>query len=388
MSLLPRGGELSAATGEITGSGIRAVANAAWKIPGAIRLELGEPDFPTPPHIVEAAHAAALNGATRYAPTAGLPELRAAITGKVGAVNGVTATPEQVFLSCGAVEGLYAVYRSLLDEGDEILVPDPGWPNFANLARLMAARPVGYPLDASEGYLPDLAELDRLVTPRTRAILVNAPSNPLGVVWPAGTLRAIAEWAARREIWVVADECYDQLWMDAPAPSMAALAPGAPIVTVYSFSKTYAMTGWRVGYVVAPPPVAARVAKVQETAVSCVSTPAQHAALAALSGPQEVVEGMRLAYRDRRDQALRLAGELGIPALRPEGAFYLWVDVSASGTPVGELALRLLEEQGVALAPGTAFGRRGEGFVRLSLAADPAAIGEGLRRLAVHIAKS
>ncbi|GAA3106747.1 aminotransferase [Streptosporangium carneum] len=359
------------------------MANAAWRVPGAIRLELGEPDFATPPHIVEAAYTATRGGATRYAPTAGIPELREALAAKVGTVNGVAAAPEEVFVSCGAVEGLYAVYRALLDEGDEILVPDPGWPNFTNLAHLAGARPVGYRLLPSDGYLPDLERLDRSVTARTRAVLVNSPANPLGTVWPGTTLAAVAEWAARHGIWVIADECYDQLWLDEPSRSMAALAPDAPVVSVFSFSKTYAMTGWRVGYVVAGRPLAERIARVQETAVSCVSTPAQHAALAALRGPQEPVEEMRAAYRARRDLALAVAQEVGLPALRPEGAFYLWLDVG--GRPSAELAMDLLRTRGVAVAPGAAFGPGGEGAVRLSLAAAPEAIEEGLRRLAAHL---
>ncbi|MFI0422968.1 pyridoxal phosphate-dependent aminotransferase [Spongiactinospora sp. 9N601] len=364
----------------VTGSGIRAIANAAWQVPGAIRLEMGEPDFPTPAHIVAAAHEAARSGATRYTPTAGIPELRAALAAKVRAVNGLDADPGDVFVCAGAVQGLAAVYRSLLDEGDEILVPDPGWPNFANLALLAGARPVTYELEAAAGFLPDLAALDRLVTARTRAILVNSPSNPLGVVWPAATLAALARWAAGRGLWVVSDECYDQLGLDDdPPPSVAAVAPDAPVVTVYSFSKTYAMTGWRIGYVVAPAPVAGRVAKVLETAVSCVSAPGQHAALAALRGPQDVVESMRLAYRERRDLALRVAAEHGLRALRPSGAFYLWVDV---GVPSHDLALRLLRERQVAVAPGAAFGPAGERSVRVSLAAAPADITEGLVRLA------
>ncbi|WP_433087656.1 pyridoxal phosphate-dependent aminotransferase [Dactylosporangium sp. CA-052675] len=357
-------------------SGIRAIANAAWAIPGAIRLELGEPDFATPAHIVEAAHAAALAGHTRYGPSAGLPVLREAVVAKLARDNALDGvTPDRVVVGAGGVGALFAAYRTLLGAGDEILVPDPGWTNFSTLATMLGAVPRGYRLDPAAGHTPDYEHLDALCGPRTRAILVNSPSNPVGYQWDADQLAAVGAWAARRGLVVVSDECYDQLWLDRPAVTFAAAAPEVPSVTVYSLSKSYAMTGWRVGYAVTTPELAAGLARVQEATASCVNTVAQHAAVAALTGDQTPVAAMRDAYRDRRDTALRTAQDLGLSATRPAGAFYLWLRTDVS--PVD-----LLHRTGTAVAPGTAFGARGAGHVRLSLAAAQDDIVRGLTNIA------
>ncbi|MEU7874446.1 aminotransferase class I/II-fold pyridoxal phosphate-dependent enzyme [Dactylosporangium sp. NPDC049140] len=357
-------------------SGIRAIANAAWAVPGAIHLEFGEPDFATPAHIVEAAHAAARTGHTRYGPSTGLPALREAIAAKLARDNGLGNTaPDRIVVGAGGVGALFAAYRTLLGTGDEILVPDPGWTNFSTLATMLGAVPRGYRLDPAANHGPDYDHLESLRGPRTRAILVNSPSNPVGYQWDAGQLAAVGEWAAARNLVVVSDECYDQLWLDRPAVPFAAAAPGVPAVTVYSLSKSYAMTGWRVGYAVTTPELAAGLARVQEATASCVNTVAQHAAVAALTGDQTPVRVMRDAYRDRRDIALRTALELGLSATRPAGAFYLWLRTEVS--PVD-----LLHRTGTAVAPGPAFGAEGAGHVRLSLAAAPDDIVRGLTNIA------
>ena len=382
----------SVTAGGIPGSGIRRIADLAWRVPGALRLELGEPADPTPPHVLEAAAQAMRDGGTRYGPSAGLPVLREALVAKLSRVNGVTADPRDVLVSAGGVEGLAAVYRSVLDAGDEILVPDPGWPNLASLALVCGAVPVRYGLLRDGRAVPDVAELDRLTGPRTRALVLNSPSNPTGAVIPRETVEALLTWAAERGLVVVSDDCYDEMWLDAPVACTARVAadaaarglPMPPVVSVFSFSKTHAMTGFRLGYVVCPPELTPRVHRVQETVLSCPSTPVQHAGLAAVNGPQDHVDRMRTSYRQRRDAALaQLAGSPGGVAVETpaEGAFYLWMRQS-SGRPSAELAEELLLQHGVALAPGTAFGPAGEAHLRVSLAASTEVVLEGLRRVA------
>ncbi len=380
------GADVSAVAVEVAGtpaSGIRALANAAWALPDAIHLELGEPDFPTPPHIVDAAGAAAQAGHTRYGPSAGLPALREAAVAKLARDNGLPdVRPEQVVVTAGGVGGLFAAYRAVLSAGDEILIPDPGWTNFRTIALVLGAVPVGYRLDAATNFDPDYDQLDALCSPRTKAILVNSPSNPVGFQWTAEQLTRLGAWATRRGVVVISDECYDQLWLDEPATTFAAAAPETPAITVFSLSKSYAMTGWRVGYAVTTPELAAALTRVQEVTASCVNTVAQHAATAALTGPQTCVSTMRDAYRRRRDLALTTVDALGLRAVRPAGAFYLWLSVTTGRRDTDQLALDLLRHTHTALAPGSAFGAAGAGHLRLSLAARPDDITRGLTNLA------
>lgn len=372
---------VNAAAGRMPRSGIREIMDAAWDRPDVIRLEVGQPDFATPAHVVAAAHEAALAGHTGYTPTAGIPQLRAALAEKVHERNGFSVAPEQVVLGNGGGQSLYAALVALTEPGDGILLPDPAWPNFAMMAALLSLDVVHYPLTAEGGYVPQLPDLERLVTPRTRVLLLNSPSNPLGSVIDRERMSGLLDLARRHDLWVLSDECYDEIVFDDTAVSPAALDVDGRVVTVFSFSKTYAMTGWRLGYVAAPPEVANVLAKAQEPLVSCLNTPTQYAALAALASPPQVVQGMVRAYRQRRDILAGHLDELGMTSFRPSGAFYTWVDVRGCGEGAREFALRLLAEEGVAVAPGTAFGAGGQGFVRLSLAASEADLQEGAVRL-------
>ncbi|GIF69100.1 aminotransferase [Asanoa ishikariensis] len=369
-------------------SGIRALANAAWAHPGAVHLEFGEPDFATPAHIVEAADVAARAGHTRYGPSAGLPALREAVVAKLARDNGLTATMNNVVVTAGGVGALTAAYKVLLEPGDDILVPDPGWTNFTTIATMLGATAKGYRLIEEDNFGPDYDHLASLVGPRTKAILVNSPANPVGYQWTAGQLAELGAWANEHGLCVISDECYDQLWLDEPATTFTVAAPETPAVTVFSLSKSYAMTGWRLGYAVTGGPGAdqlgAGLARVQEATASCVSTPTQHAGIAALSGPQDAVAEMRVAYRERRDVAVERAAALGLKAARPAGAFYLWL-TDHSITDSAGFALDLLRDQGVALAPGIAFGAAGESRMRLSLAARPEDIDLGLSELAAAL---
>jgi len=361
-------------------SGIREVMDAAWGRHDVIRLEVGEPDFPTPPHIIEAAHVAALEGHTGYMPSAGLPQLREALAVKVRERNGYSVTPEQTIVTQGGVEAIYASLLTLTQPGDEILLPDPAWPNFLMMARLLNLTAVTYPLTAEFGFQPTVETLEELVSDRTSVIVINSPSNPVGAVVDRARMTELLEFANRHRLWVVSDECYDEISFDGTFVSPASIS-SERVVSVYSFSKTYAMTGWRIGYAVAPAQLAAILAKCQEPLISCVNTPTQYAALAAVTGAQELVTGMRDAYRERRDVALAVLEASPLQALTPQGAFYLWVDIRSTRLRSRDLAMRLLKERGVAVAPGSAFGERGEGFVRVSLASSAEALEEGVRRL-------
>jgi aspartate aminotransferase len=363
-------------------SRIREIMDLAWEDPEAIHLEVGEPDFPTPSHIIEAAYEAARAGHTRYAPNAGLPELREALAEKIAGRNGYGASQDQIVVTQGGIQALYLVLRALLEPGDEVLLPDPAWPNFRMIAHLLGARVLPYPLVAEGDFLPRIEDLERLVTPRTRAILVNSPSNPLGTVLPRELAQTLLEFARKHGLWFIADEVYDELVFDDTFVSVGSVAdPENRLVSVYSFSKVYAMTGWRVGYLVAPPDLATILTGMQEPIVSCVNTPTQMAALAALNGPQQVVGEMRDAYKERRDELLEVLDRGDLPSSRPSGAFYVWTDVSAAGMPSVDLARSLIETEHVAVAPGSAFGELGEGYVRLSLASSKEDLLEGASRL-------
>jgi aspartate aminotransferase len=364
-------------------SGIRQVMDLAWSLPDpVIGLHVGEPSFPSPAHVVEAARAAYAAGETHYVPNAGIDALRVAIAEKVSTANGFVVTPGQVVVSAGGAQALHNALSLTLSAGDEVLIPDPGWPNYAMAVQLLQAVPVRYPLRPENGFRPDPAELARLVTERTRVLVVNTPSNPLGTVLPAEDVEALVRLAEDHDLWLLSDECYDALTFGQPHVSPGRFDRDGRVLSAFSFSKTYAMTGLRVGYLITTEEVARQSAKLQEPMLACVNAPAQAAALAALRGPQDEVAMMRAAYRERRDLALAQLDAQGMGYLTPEGAFYLWVDVrDRSHGDVATWAMDLLRQHHVAVAPGTTFGPLGEGWVRLSLATATEDLIEGIRRM-------
>jgi aspartate aminotransferase len=365
-------------------SGIREVMDLAWSLPDpVIGLHVGEPSFATPQHVRDGARRALERGETRYVANAGIPVLRAAIADKLAARNGLRAEPEQIVVSAGGMQALYVALSATVAAGDEVLVPDPGWPNFAMAAQLLQARPVAYPLRPENRFLPDLDDLAELVAERTRALIVNFPSNPLGAVLPAHLAEALCRFADEHDLWLISDECYDEITFGAEHVSPGRWDAQDRVLACFSFSKTYAMTGMRVGYLVAPSTVAATAAKMQEPLIACVNAPAQYAALAALEGPQDFVDAMRRVYHERRDAAAAQLDAIDIGYLLPEGAFYMWIDMrDRCGGDVRDWALQLLRERHVAVAPGTTFGAEGEGWVRISLATETDQLLEGLRRMA------
>ena len=362
------------------GSGIREIVHLAMTMPDVIRLEVGEPNFPTPAHIIEAAYQAANNGFTKYGPSAGLHSLRELLAERVSRVNGYPVTPAQVNVSVGGVQGMLAALSALLDPGDEVLIPDPAWPNYEMAILLREAVPVHYPLYIEQGFVPRPEDIEGLITDRTKLIIINSPSNPTGAVFPRETIEALVDLAQRHDLYLMSDEVYDELIFEGEHVSPA-LYDAERTIGIYAFSKTYAMTGWRVGYVVANEALSQIIMKIQEPMISCVASPVQKAAEAALTGPQDCIREMRDSYRERRDAVVELLKEEGYYVYTPRGAFYIMVDVSDAGVDSRQFALNLLETCRVAVAPGTAFGNLGDHFVRISLATEKDLLLEGVRRL-------
>lgn len=374
--------ELAAAVGTTPHSGIRTMADRARRVPDAIRLEAGDPNFTTPSHIIEAAAQAARDGFTKYTPSAGLDSLRELLADKLRVKNGLACSPAEVVVTSGGCGGLYTSLLILLDPGDEVLVPDPGWANYPAIVHVLNGVSVGYPLDRKRGFEPDLDALEARITPRTKAILVNSPGNPTGAVFRRETLAGLLEVAGRHDLWVVSDECYEDMVFEGEHVSPAAMDEFERVIGVFSFSKSYAMTGWRIGYAVAPPVTAPALARAQEPVVGNASSLSQKGAEAALLGPQDCVDEMREAYRERRDLAMAILDAAGVGYVRSGGAFYLMVDVPGESLP---FAVRLLEEERVSAVPGSAFGPGGEGMVRVSLCVASDELEEGVRRLAAAV---
>jgi aspartate aminotransferase len=362
-------------------SGIRTLMDLALADPEALHLEIGEPDQGVAPHVVEAAAAAGREGRTGYSSSTGLPALRAAIATRVSARSGRPTSADGVVVTHGAMHGLAMVFQAVLGPGDEVLVPDPAFPNWA-MAATAAGGAVGtYPTRAEHDYVPVPAEVETAITPRTRALLVCSPNNPTGAVYPPEVLERLVDIARRHDLWLLSDECYEAITFGVPFVSPAAFDTDGRVVVFGSVSKTYAMTGWRIGWVATPSDELREVlGHLSEALVACPSTVGQVGALAALTGPQDAVVASVASYRERRDAATELLAARGIGFSWPEGAFYLLVDVEDDDTDA--FAQRLLADRHVAVAPGSTFGVQAAGRVRVSLASARPVLLEGLSRLA------
>lgn len=374
----------SSPVSRIPRSGIRTLMDLALRDPAAIHLEIGEPDAAPAPHVVEAVAAAARDGRTGYTSSVGLPALRAAVAQRVTRTHGRRTVADEVVVTHGAMHGLAMAMATLLAPGDEVLLPDPTFPNWRMAAVAAGAVPRAYPTRAGRRFVPDPAEVEARVTPRTRALLVCSPNNPTGAVYPAHVVAALVDVARRHDLWLLSDECYEAITFDAPHVSPLAHDTDGRVVAFFSTSKTYALTGWRTGYAVVPDPgVVEAMGHLAEATVACPSTPGQLAALAALTGPQDGVAAAVASYRDRRDAACALLAARGVRHVAPQGAFYLMVDVGTRAT--GVFALRLLSRRHVAVAPGDTFGDEAAGMVRVSLAAPRDPLLDGLARLADEV---
>lgn len=370
----------------VPASGIRRIFELALQLgtpeKPVVMLALGEPDVPMAPHIAAAAIAAWERDETDYTANGGIPALRQAIVAKLARDNGIRVDVDQVWSTIGATQGLNLAMQMTLSSGDEVLVPDPGYTTFTMNAHMLDARAVPYSLLPERDFLPSIDELEALVTPTTRVLIVNSPSNPLGAVFDAETLAALLAFASRHDLWVISDEVYERFVWETPHVSMASLDTENRVLSVFSLSKTYAMTGIRVGYLVVPPGLSLIMRTLQEALISCVPPPNQYAAIAAIEGDQAHVEAAGEHYRANFEAAARVLDEGGFRYLRPRGSFYLWVDVShASGDDVAEWAEAFLRSERIAVAPGNAFGRSGEGWIRICLAASEADVLAGVERL-------
>ena len=336
-----------------------------------VHLEIGEPDFDTPPSIVAAGIAALERGETHYTPSAGVRELREAIAAYLGRSRGLSVDPAQVIATPGAKPIMFYALLALLEEGDEAIYPDPGFPIYSSMISFAGARGLPLPLRERNGFEPDLDELRSLVTARTKLLILNSPHNPTGGVLSPAAVREIARIARERDLWVLTDEIYADILYEGQHRSLLAEDGMAErTVLLDGFSKTYAMTGWRLGYGVFPRPLLEPVTKLVTNSVSCTATFVQRAGVAALTARPPEVERMVSAFRERRDAIVAGLNEVsGISCATPKGAFYVFPNISGLGLgDSATVADRMLYEAGVAVLAGTCFGAAGEGYLRLSYA--------------------
>ncbi len=366
-------------------SGIRTMFALAEGYGDLANLGVGEPDFRTPEHIVEAAIRALREGKTRYTPNAGIPELREALAEKLERENGLRTDPaSNLLVTTGACEAIMLSILAVTDPGDEVLVPDPCWPNYLGQIHFAGARAVPVRTFREDRFHLRADRVEAAITGRTRALLFGTPSNPTGSALEREELVALAEVARRHDLMVISDEPYEKLIYDGRAHVSIGSLPGMAerTLTVNSFSKSYAMTGWRVGYVHGPSGIIPPMVKMQENYSSCVNATAQYACVAALRGPQDATATMAESYRRRRDLLVSGLNSIpGISCLVPEGAFYAFPDVSALGRSSEELARDWLKRIQVVAVPGNAFGDAGEGFLRMCYAASEETIRTALDRI-------
>eukprot|EP00935_MAST-01C_sp_MAST-1C-sp1_P002079 g2079.t1 len=381
---------LARAAREVPRSGIREVMDLAWALEAQgkeiIHLEVGQPDFAAPVHAIDAAKEALDSGHTKYIPNAGIQPLREAIAAiyRQRAPNR-SHEADNILVTHGSMFAFSSAFIAALEPGDEVLLPDPGFPNYDMAALAINAVPVKYSLEVADNFLPDPSSLEALITPRTKMLMVNSPSNPTGQVYDLGLLQELADFAQRHGLFLLSDEIYSDMVFDGMefAPSMLECDTDPEMLMVASgVAKNYAMTGFRVGWLHAAPDVIGVVSKLQEPFISCGVPFCQMAALEAIasaqSGRDSCQAEMKQAYETRRDLALGILGEHSLSSYSPAGAFYLLVDCGEASAP---FARRLLEERLVAVAPGDTFGERSANHVRVAFANDDAAIEEGVRRL-------
>lgn len=374
--------QLSANALAIPASGIRRIFELASELDDVIHLSVGEPDRPVARHILDAGASAWNADVTNYTPNSGMSLLRQAIATKLERDNRYRVDDDQIHVTAGGSQALHMAMSLTLTAGDEILIPDPGYATFAMVPTLLGAVPVPYHLKAEDEFQPSLENLEQCITPRSKVLLINSPSNPLGVVYSAEKIGELLQFAAKHDLWVISDEVYEYFTFGRAFTSVASLDKDARVFSVYSVSKTYGLTGGRVGYLVTPPGVANTFRAAQEAIVSCVNSPAQLAVVAALEGPQDYVQEARNHYGTNVEAACAVLDQRGIVYQRPQGAFYIWIDVShVSNGNVAAWAEHFLLTQRVAVAPGVAFGPAGEGWIRICAAGRTELLLEAVKRL-------
>lgn len=353
-----------------------------------VSFALGEPDFTSPKHIIDATVASFQRGETHYTPNAGIPALREAVA-RSYQERGLDYKPEEILIGSGAISVLCLACTAILDIGDEVLLPDPGWANYNGLITQVGAVPVPVRVKEANGFMYDVEDLRAAITPKTKMILINSPSNPTGGVASAENLRQIADLVKEKDLYVLTDEIYHELlWSDEPYTSIASFSGMKErTLIVDGFSKKYAMTGFRLGYGAGPEEVIATMTKLLENVLSSVNEGIQWGGVAALTGDQSPVEEMKEQYRRRRQIIVEGLNAIDrISCLAPMGAFYAFPNISQTGLSSRDFAIRLLKEKHTVVVPGTGFGEGGEGFVRISYATSEENIREGLKRIAEFVA--
>lgn len=368
---------------DISPSLIRRLFDLAQGVEGIISLGIGEPDFNTPDHIKEAAKQSLDENFTHYTPVPGTIELRQAISNYLSEEYGLDYNPEsEIVLTCGATEALHDITLAYVNPGDEVLVPDPGFLGYPEYVKLAGGKPIGYPCPEKNGFQPDLEALNELITKRTVMIVLNSPCNPTGIVFERKTLQGIAEIAVDNDLYIASDEVYEKLIYDVEHIPIATLGVTDRTILVNGFSKTFAMTGWRLGYICG----SAEVVKAVNLAhmFTTVTTPsiAQKAAIAALRGPKESIDEMRNEYKTRRDFIVKELNNIdNISCVTPNGAFYAFPNISAFGKTSVDFSEHLIQKAKVVTVPGIAFGNLGEGYVRMSYATQRENLKEAIRRI-------
>ncbi len=370
-------------------SGIRKMFDLAEQYDDVIKLTVGEPNFDTPVNIKEAAKAAIDAGFTHYAPNAGLKELREAIANRYSGYS-KDYTYENVMVTVGAMEAISLSMLATVNPGDEVIVPDPCFPNYIGQIMIAGAKPVSVPVYEENDFNIRAEDIEKAITPKTRAILLNSPSNPLGSVMSREEIVKIAELVEKHDLIVYSDEVYDRIIFDGMEYfSMAQILEVRDrVLIINSFSKSYAMTGWRVGYVVGDKKIISNMPKLQEGIVSCVPTFTQKAAIEAISGTQETVKQMVKDYARRRDIVIDGLNNIpGITCKKSPGSFYAFPNIKSFGKSSQEFAEELVREAGVVAVPGSAFGNMGEGYLRIVFANSDENLKEAIRRIAEHVKK-
>jgi aspartate aminotransferase len=349
-----------------------------------IHLEIGEPDFDTPANVRAAAKKALDEGATHYPPFAGIADLRAAIAEDSTARKGFAVDPSQVFVTVGGKGVMVYAILALVDPGDEVIVPDPGYPIYESITRFVGGTPVPIPIRMENEFRLDVDELASLITPKTKLLVINSPANPTGGVLTTNDIKRIAELAVRHDLIVLADEIYARILYDDAVHLSIASLPGMAERTIVldGFSKTYAMTGWRLGYAIVPPALIKAYGTLIINTISGATAFAQVGAIEALRGPQDAIDAMVAEFRARRDLVVAGLNEIpGLRCLKPQGAFYVFPEISATGLTGAELAERLLHDAGVCVLAGTAFGGLGTNHIRISYANSRENLAEALSRI-------
>jgi aspartate aminotransferase/aminotransferase len=371
-------------------SGIRRIMDSATA-PDILHLEVGQPDFSTPEPVLQAACEAVTDKDgryTRYTPNMGYESLRAGLAKKLKEENGIQTTASRILITPGSNYGIMISLAVLLNEGDEVLAPDPGYVSYAALPPQHGCTVRKYPLHASDGFVPRIESIAECIASKTKIIVHNSPSNPTGAVCSETYTKDLLELARAHNIYIISDEAYEHIVFEGQHVSPARFDRDGNVISIFSFSKSYAMTGWRVGYVVADEPIARVLEKQQELCVSCAPSISQKAAEAALGLDHQHILTMVAQYRKRRNLAMDILKKHGLYFYSPAGAFYLLVDISASGMDSDTFADRLLNEQRVAVAPGATFGALAGKYIRVSLATADDVVAEGLERVCDFISKA